>query len=1162
MKVHLITCFTVIVCVSSALAQQQETDPLRIERIAHDHWRITVTNAEPSVLHIPGDPPYGQVRIPGYGNELLAGLPSLPLRVVEFGLPPDGRLTVSIQALRTESLPADLVAFGNGTAEVAGTDYAVTTRTVLREGVHVGGLRIQPARYDADGGMLHWMRSCILDVRITGGTAAGGGGHPSSALDALVNSDDARSWTTGHAAGSLQRRMLRAGSDLLRIVTVREGIHRITHDDIRDAGFDPAQIDTDLFRLTLMGEELPLDVRDGGDGSFDAGDALLFYASRKSGEDGEYYDEWSDEQVFFLTWDGTPGARWSDFDVAPASRPSAVSITEFPMHLHLEEDHDYHRGDQEYGDMMRTERVEGETWIWGYLIKREGANARRDTIRANFDLTAPAAREGILRIKARGASRDPSMLRATLNGTLIGERRIEPYQSETAEWSIPAGLLLSSGNELLLTNPGIIVCPPENPVCSIERFYVDWAQLSYATDIGLVRPPVSIDAAHAYGSLVPPAEFRLDIPATATPLFGYDIVRGNRLAGIERSGGMDRLAMDDAGRYYLYTEADIHAPVELRRIRIPDYVDDGRQVDYLVVTHANFRAQAERLAEYRRQSDGYSTVVADVADLYNAYNEGHKSPAAIRAFVQEALERRPEPKPRFLLLVGDASWDAKQRKTTTVKVDFVPTYGNPVSDNYYVSFTGQSFDVTPSLSVGRIPAETAGQAEAVIDKIIAYEQAPVRPWDDRFLFAVGGENRGEQDFFLKPKIDALILNWARPYCIEDRLIVKRTLDFISYDDLDTLIHEVNQGISWFIFAGHGGTRVIDIGIERPDIFDNEDKYIFFITMSCNTAHFAEPFETGLNERFIISPRNGAIAALGTSGLGIIEYDYIFNRGMFRALVDSGVRTYGELVFRGKRELLASYGIGSQNAINSTNQLTLLGDPATRVPLARGPELAVRQGDVHTEPEILIEQTAAVIHTRMHNDGLCMGDSVDALLQVFHEGELRHSERRRLPPFAVDTLLLWQYDFAGIEGIAELHVTIDASDEIIEKDESNNTLVLTVSVLPRGITQIFPLDRAVIGRDGGELVFLLANPSFVPDAIFDPRARNRIRTGCHIFRCRTARPGAIGCGVHPPPGGHACSGWCMVLARPSADHCRPGELVRYAFLYPAGCVCQRRALAAA
>ncbi|MBR9978470.1 MAG: hypothetical protein KFH87_10305, partial [Bacteroidetes bacterium] len=615
---YLIVFFTIILCLLPSSARGQQTDPLQVERIAIDHWRITVTNDEPRILHMPGDPPYGQVLIPGYINELLPGLPSLPLRVLEFGLPSEGRLTVSVQALRTETLPADLVAYGTEIRENMPTEYAVTTPRSIRDGLAVVGLRIQPARYDAGGGMLHWLRSCVIDVRIEGSAAAAGGGYSSRALDGLINSDDARAWATGRTTQELQKPARRAGSDFLRIATLREGIHRITHDDVSTAGFDPTQIDPALFRLTLMGEDVPLDVRDGGDGSFDAGDVLLFYAPRKSGEDGEYYDEWSDEQVFFLTWEGTSGARWTTLDVAPASRPSAVPVTEYPMQLHLEEDHDYHRGDDEYSDMMRTKQVEGETWIWGYLIKRDGANARRDTIRVSFDLEAPAAREGVLRVRVRGASRDASMLRATLNGTQIGEWRIEPYQSGTAEWSIPAGLLLSSGNELLLTNPGIIVCPPENPVCSIERFYVDWAQLSYATDLTLAQPPLHLDASHAYGTMIPPAEFRFEIPAGAATLFGYDILRGSRLAGIERSGGMDRLATDDAGRYHLYTEADIHAPADMRRIRISDYVDDGRQVDYLVVTHANFRAQAERLAEHRRQSDGYSTLVADVEDLYNA----------------------------------------------------------------------------------------------------------------------------------------------------------------------------------------------------------------------------------------------------------------------------------------------------------------------------------------------------------------------------------------------------------------------------------------------------------------------------------------------------------------------------------------------------------------
>ncbi|MBE0645437.1 MAG: hypothetical protein IH600_15240 [Bacteroidetes bacterium] len=1080
LKSTLTVFFVCILFSATAFSQRDAAEPLRVEQLAPDHWRVTVANMEPRLLTMPGEPPFGKVLIPGYETRIVAGLPALPLRALEFDLPEDGTLTLTISGLREEKVTADLAPFGGITTEEKRTTFAEILPATVREGRRIGGLRIQPARYDARTRTLTWLRGGVIDIRV----AAAPSGNRSLAHRSGANAPGSASEAGAPAA--LAAPAAKAGDALLRIGTMKEGICRITYDDFLAAGFNPTGVDPALFRLTLMGEEIPLELSGTSDGSFDAGDAMLFFAPRKAGENGEYLDVWTDEQVFLLGWNGAPGLRWHAKDVAPTSHPSAVTMDAFPMRVHLEEDHEYHRGDFELNDMLITKQVEGETWIWGYLLKRDGTQ-KKDSIRARFDASSPAARKGLLRIRARGASRDTSLLRAAINGVTIGEQRIGTYQTVTAEWTIPAGLLLPAGNELLITNVGLVVCPPENPACSIERFYVDWAELQYATAFASASTPLHIDASARYAGNTPPADFLFSIPDAGGAVKGYDIAMGSRFENIDRSGGAARMALDSSGRYFLYSENDIFSPASVSRITIPEYISGTTQADYLLVTHRDFLAQAQRLADYRRQHDGYSTLIADVDDIYNAYNFGRKSPAAIRAFVKDAWERWPAPRPRFLLLLGDASWDARQKKESSTKVDYVPAYGNPVSDNYYVNFAEQSLDASPSLAVGRIPAETGAQADAVIDKIIAYESAPSQPWDDRILFSVGGENSFEQDFQLWPIVDALIYNWVEPYCLESHVIIKKTLDFVSYDDLDTLIHEVNEGVSWFFFVGHGGTRVIDVGVERPDIFDNVDKYIFFVTMSCNTAHFAEPFETGLNERFVMSPRNGAIAALGTSGLGLIDVDYRLSRAMFRAMVDSGVRNYGEMVAFGKRELVRSYGIGDQNSINTVNQVTLLGDPATHIPLANGPELAVRSGDLRTEPEILVEQTNAVIRTRLHNDGLCMGDTVDVLLTVTSGGEEMYREARRLPPFPVDTLLEWSYDFAGVDGSADIRVTLDPTNTMAEKDESNNSTTLTVNVLPRGLTQIFPLDRAVVGSGSGTMDFLLANPTFVPDAALDPRA---------------------------------------------------------------------------
>lgn len=1051
----------------------QAPPPYRLERLSATQWRLIMDNPEPRVLRMPGDPAYSRVLMPGFDTRVQVGLPDLPTLHLAFGLPAGSRLVARVRSAQEDVLAADLAPYGGATPRgVHASTWVESTPVSVRDGLTVGGLRVHPALPAAGG--LRWARRLDIDIRIEGNEVAGeiGGMLPPSSdhssLCDVVNASDARQWLR-NAAAAIGKAAARAKGSRLEIRTGEAGVYRLGAEELLAAGL-PASADPRRLRLWLNGVPHPIQVRGEEDGRLDGSDALEWYAPRKEGSDGEYFDEWDDGNVFFLEWDGEAGPRGGTEDVRPASFPGAVAVDALPARLRLERDLEYHRGDLEYQDMENSERVPGETWMWKYLLKK-------DSLAIPFTLAQPRGGEASLEFRVKGASRDPSRVRVSINGGVVFDDTLASYDTLRLRVPVDGALLRDGENALVFRNVGIKECPPEDPVCSIERIYVDWADLRYLRSSVPIEEELLVDGGIGVGPELP-ARALLSLPPQAVATRGINLRSGAILDGVELDAAGMRLAVDGTASYLLFTTP--RAPLSVRRFEYADLASPARQADYIIITHPLFLAQAQRLADYRARTDGFSTVIASVEDIYREFNHGHKAPSAIRAFMRNAWEQWREPRPRFAVIIGDASWDAKQRKSNSTRVDYVPTWGNPASDNHYVRFSTSASDPTPYLSIGRIPAETPAAADAVIDKIIEHESRPPHPMDNRILFSVGGENSFEHEVQLKPLVEWLIRDWVDPYCLEPRRIYKRTMTTISYDDLDTLIHEVNQGVSMFYFSGHGGTRVIDVGIERPDIFSNKGRYMLFATMSCNTAHFAEPFETGLNERFVLAPENGAIASLGTAGLGIIGYDYVVSRGMLRALVDSGLRSWGEILLAGKRELIRAFGTGDRSTINTSDQLCILGDPATHVMMARGPELLVRSEDIVTEPDILTEQQPARIRAVLRNVGLCMSDSVDVLLRVRGDGEVAHSERRRVAPFVVALPMEWEYDFAGVEGVVDVEITVDARDEVAEQREDNNVAVLVKTVQPRGIAQIFPLNHAVL-PEGRAVEFVLANPSSIPES---------------------------------------------------------------------------------
>ena len=204
------------------------------------------------------------------------------------------------------------------------------------------------------------------------------------------------------------------------------------------------------------------------------------------------------------------------------------------------------------------------------------------------------------------------------------------------------------------------------------------------------------------------------------------------------------------------------------------------QLDLVIVTYPPFAAQAERLAQHRRDYNGLNVAVVTTKQVYNEYSAGGQDVTAIRDLMKQVYDRNPNPAARrnYLLLFGDASFDYKSSPyndatqepawwagrapfKTTNKFDeanqnFVPTYESresflPVAgtrsfsegENSYSSedyfgllddnegaWTENSYSVFEScdIGVGRLPVRTplgqrtdATQARQVVDKLIAYD---------------------------------------------------------------------------------------------------------------------------------------------------------------------------------------------------------------------------------------------------------------------------------------------------------------------------------------------------------------------------------------------------------------------------------------------------------
>ena len=177
----------------------------------------------------------------------------------------------------------------------------------------------------------------------------------------------------------------------------------------------------------------------------------------------------------------------------------------------------------------------------------------------------------------------------------------------------------------------------------------------------------------------------------------------------------------EAGRSYLATSVLRHPLV--RKIQGSALKKTGNQADYLLLAPKAFLPAAKPLLDLR-QSEGLSTMGVSLEDVYETFGHGEVSPEAIKAFLEYAYQSWASPSPRYVLLLGDASYDPKDYLQTGVK-DRLP--GFPVktsflwtvSDPMYASVNGE--DLLPDIAIGRLPAGSLDEALRMVEKILSYE---------------------------------------------------------------------------------------------------------------------------------------------------------------------------------------------------------------------------------------------------------------------------------------------------------------------------------------------------------------------------------------------------------------------------------------------------------
>ena len=777
----------------------------------------------------------------------------------------------------------------------------------------------------------------------------------------------------GHAPGAPALTV--SNTHRFKISVTKTDLYRITYNHIKAAaGIDPEDIDLDTLRLESSGKKQGIYVFDENqNNTLDPGEQLVFYGRALAD------NKFTDENIYWLRFalqgepnTGIEGSRVEERDASPRT-PNLKAPTAFLARARFEEN--------VHHDVLAGTDIKSELADHYFWVAFRGGNV--DTSRKDFPIEVPLAvprlaidRLATLRLKFQGASRRGNALhraRISFNGLPIG--RIVEWKrqvSQIAVRSIPHARVHNNQVnfmriEALDTN--------KTPAGSYD-FYLDWYEFDYWRSF-------QAEANRLEFNTDTEPRNRGKVQYNVRNIFNdtIDVYQINengitsRLTGgeVTRVGASHQILFEDTvnqyTRYFVisrtaYRSINALVPTPPTPLRNP-----SNQADYVVITHPNFVENIQPLVEFRR-SQGLTTMVVNIGDIYNEFSDGLFNPFAIRRFLRYAYNSWQQPAPTYVVLVGDAHYDYKNTTVALYRRDpnfrgtynlypiFVPTYhgwapasGETAMDQRFVNISGE--DALPDMLIGRLSVQTPEELATMVEKIINYEKnLQTGLWQGTLIQVADDHTDNPSDGVFEVSRNELIQEII-PVGYDTRQIYLRKIKSPELTR-SQIRAAINRGALAIEYTGHGGiqTWADEAIFHSEDVVRLRNRHLpFVITTTCLNGQFDKPQQVGnfcLSEQFLLG-KYGAIAALSATRLTYGTANAEFDKDLFESLF--GVGREPKLILNGDGKLPSTIGhivadakisfvsrIRNTQWIPGTEQYTLFGDPASH--LAR-PELDIK-----------------------------------------------------------------------------------------------------------------------------------------------------------------------------------------------------------------------------
>ncbi len=697
-----------------------------------------------------------------------------------------------------------------------------------------------------------------------------------------------------------------------------------------------------IFRKDDLVENA-IEVVDGGDGIFSGGDYFLFYAAGP--------DVWTNDSInrsfnhqknlfsnvsYYYISIGGAGKRIS---TSPFNASPNINVTTFNERIFHELDtlNFLKSGKQWYGEEFSNTPGNALTRSFNY------------TLQGLITASPITLKTAVVGRSVGGMSR----FEVRMNSVAIQSIAIPSISGNVQEAFAVDG---SSVSSTLVAQSSIMLNYTFIPGSFNAQGWLNWFELFARRSLSMLS--VGQQTFRDWSSVGAGNVASINLTEVAVASQVWEITDPLNPVRMQRQGTGNLTFVNDASRlreYIYFNGSTFFSPVPIGRIANQN-LHLASIADYIIVAPSAFRSEANRLAAFHAQNSSMRVTVADIEEVYNEFSSGIPDPGAVRDFAKMFYDRAGSDttrRPKYLLLFGDASFDYKSRISNNT--NRIPCYQSVNSLDPLASYTSDDFfgllddadDINLTfpaglldIGVGRVPANTLGEAKIFVDKVISYHSpSGLGSWRNQITFVADDEDANlhvnDAEIISETATSTNpLLNKNKIYL--DAYRQEGGASGSRYPEVNrAVINQVFTGNLVWNYTGHGGSmRLAEEAVLDQDVFNqfnNPKKLPLFITATCDFAPYDDPAMVSLGEKLLLQNNKGAIALTTTTRLVFAFSNRIINNNYLQFALQPNAqgqyRTLGEGLRAAKNFTYSS----SPDVINN-RKFTLLGDPAMKLAL--------------------------------------------------------------------------------------------------------------------------------------------------------------------------------------------------------------------------------------